>query len=238
MRQTIISALLLALTMVAKAQTIAPQAEYSDNGTPATMNPGDNYKGPAPLTVTFHANPECDDTWTVNYEWRFTLEGQDEPYLIRYDKDTEYTFVTAGAHHIVCYVIFTRGDEREEYTEEYWNSADASPFNISIEESDLIMPNAFTPNGDGHNEVYHAKSYKSLVEFRAIIFNRWGTKIYEWNDPAGGWNGKYKGKDMPQGVYFVYVRARGADGRVYNIKKDVNLLRGFSNITSSSSTDE
>ena len=99
------------------------------------------------------------------------------------------------------------------------------------------MPNIFTPNnGDDYNNIYRAKpTYKSIVEFRAIIFNRWGTKLYEWHDPAGGWDGKYKGRDMPQGVYFVLVNAKGADGRTFTIKRDVNLIRDY-NQTSSSTT--
>ena len=96
-----------------------------------------------------------------------------------------------------------------------------------MSESRLEMPNAFSPNGDGLNDVYRAKSgYRSIVEFHAAIFNRWGHKLYEWDDPAGGWDGKYKGKDVAQGVYFVLVKAKGADGRTYNIRRDVNLLRG------------
>ena len=56
-------------------------------------------------------------------------------------------------------------------------------------------------------------------------------KLYEWTDPAGGWDGKYKGKDVAQGTYFVNVTAKGADGKVFNIKRDVNLLRGYSQTT-------
>ena len=90
------------------------------------------------------------------------------------------------------------------------------------------MPNIFTPNGDGVNDVYRAKNgYRSLVTFKACIFNRWGQKLYEWTDPAGGWDGRFKGQDVKDGVYFVIVNARGADGRVFNIKKDVNLLRNY-----------
>ena len=65
------------------------------------------------------------------------------------------------------------------------------------------------------------------MELDAYSFNRGGQKIYEWHDPAGGWDGKFNGKDVKQGVYFVLVKAKGADGRKYNIKKDVNLLRGY-----------
>ena len=94
------------------------------------------------------------------------------------------------------------------------------------------MPNAFSPNGDGINDVYKAKDgYQSIIEFHAYIFNRWGQQLYSWDNPADGWDGKFHGKDVKQGVYFVLVKAKGADGIKYNIKRDVNLLRGFSENT-------
>ena len=94
------------------------------------------------------------------------------------------------------------------------------------DESKLVMPNTFTPNGDGHNDIFKAKEYRNLSEFHAYIFNRWGQKLYEWTDPAEGWDGKYHGNDVKPGVYFVLVKARGTDDVIYNIRKDVNLLRG------------
>ena len=93
-------------------------------------------------------------------------------------------------------------------------------------ESKLIMPNTFTPNNDGHNDIYKAKEYRNLSEFRAYIFNRCGQKLFEWTDPAEGWDGTYNGNDVKPGVYFVLVKARGTDDVIYNIRKDVNLLRG------------
>lgn len=92
----------------------------------------------------------------------------------------------------------------------------------------LEFPNAFSPNGDGVNDVYKAKStYRNITSFHAYILNRWGQKIYDWRDPAGGWDGTYRGKQVADGVYFLYCKATGADGRKYNIKKDVNILRGY-----------
>ena len=100
--------------------------------------------------------------------------------------------------------------------------------------STLVMPNAFTPNHDEINDIYKAKSHQNIVEFRAYIFNRWGQKLYEWTDINAGWDGTYRGKDVKQGTYFVLVKAKGADGQDYNIRKDVNLLRGFTEGTSNS----
>lgn len=219
-------------------QSIAPIAEYvNEKDEESRLEPGEQYGGSAPLTVRFSANPSDDEDWVSHYEWRFSMEGASEPYLIRYEQDTEYTFTQAGAHHIVCYAIFTRGNERVEYTQEFW-SLDVQPIMITIWNSKLEMPNIFTPNnGDDYNNIYGAKpGYQSIVEFRAIIFNRWGTKLYEWNDPAGGWDGTYRGKDMPQGVYYVLVTAKGADGRKFTIRRDVNLIRNYSNESSSSSS--
>ncbi len=203
--------------------TINPTATFQ---TPDGDETGTSYSGSAPLTVRFTANAEHVGSWTSHYEWRFMLEGQTTPYLVRYEEDTEYTFLKAGLHRIELYATFIQGNDTVAYTEDYWK--DAEPITVSISESKLEMPNAFSPNGDGINDVYKAKSgYQSLVEFHAYIFNRWGQKLYEWTDPAGGWDGKYKGSDVKPGVYFVLVKAKGADGRKFNIKRDVNLLRGY-----------
>lgn len=194
--------------------------EYGD------ADQGTEFSGPAPFEAEFHAQAENTDGWTEYYEWRFTREGEEQPFLIRYEADTSYKFTKAGSTKVVLYANFTRGSETVEYTEEYWQ--DATPLTISISESSLDMPNAFSPNGDGINDVYKAKQgYKSLVEFHAAIYNRWGQKLFEWTDPADGWDGTFHGRDVAQGVYFVKVEALGADGIKYHFKKDVNLLRGY-----------
>ena len=218
--------LVLCTTLQAYADevpTIDPQATFTTDEGEETST---SYSGSAPLTVVFHANAENIGVYTPHYEWRFTKEGETQPYLVRYEEETEYTFTQAGSHRIVLYATFINGTDTVAYTKDYWQ--DAQPITIQISESKLEMPNAFSPNGDGINDIYRAKNnYQSIVEFDAYIFNRWGQKIYEWHDPAGGWDGKFNGKDVKQGVYFVLVKAKGADGRKYNIKKDVNLLRGY-----------
>lgn len=218
--------LVLCTTLQAYADevpTIDPQATFTTDEGEET---GTSYSGSAPLTVVFHANAENVGMYTPHYEWRFTKEGETQPYLVRYEEETEYTFTEAGSHRIVLYATFINGNDTIAYTKDYWQ--DAQPITIQISESKLEMPNAFSPNSDGINDIYRAKNnYQSIVEFDAYIFNRWGQKIYEWHDPAGGWDGKFNGKDVKQGVYFVLVKAKGADGRKYNIKKDVNLLRGY-----------
>lgn len=225
-RKMLLAATLLFVGHIAMADdipTINPIATFM---TPDGEETGSSYSGSAPLQVRLEANTENLGEWTPHYEWHFTMEGNDQPYLVRYEQDTEYTFTKAGLHKIMLYATFTMGKDTIEYTKEYWE--ETGPITVSISESKLEMPNAFSPNGDGINDIYKAKSgYQSLVEFHAYIFNRWGQKLYDWTDPADGWDGKYKGKDVKDGVYFVLVKAKGADGRKFNIKRDVNLLRGY-----------
>lgn len=215
--------------------TISPTATYTDiNGEETESN---EMSGQAPLVGRFKANPSNVEGYTATYEWRFTKEGETSPYLTRYEEETEYTFNMAGSHSIVIYATFTKGDDVIQYGQEYWD--ETGPMRVTISESKLEMPNAFSPNGDGINDIYKAKDgYQSIVEFHAYIFNRWGQKLFEWTNPADGWDGKYKGKDVAQGVYFVLVEAKGADGKTYKIKRDVNLLRGFTESTTNGGTTE
>lgn len=229
MRIHIISLLLLCCA-VSRAQestpTISPIASYTDSE--GNSQESTSISESAPLTVTFKSGAENTEGWNAHYEWHFYREGKrDSPYLVRYEEETTYTFNDAGAHFVELWATFTNGSDSVKYTDDYW-TGEGSPIVVSISESSLSFPNAFSPNGDGINDIYKAKEgYKSIVEFKATIFNRWGQKIYSWDDPAGGWDGKFNGKDCKQGVYFVLVKAKGADGRRFNIKKDVNLLRGY-----------
>ena len=171
----------------------------------------------APLTVRFAAN-STETEGDVGYEWRFTREGEEKPFMTRYEETTTYEFKQSGMTKVELYVTMAGYDEAEL----------TATFSISITNSMLEMPNAFSPNGDGVNDIYKAKeNHKSIVEFHAYIFNRWGQKIYDWTDINGGWDGTWNGKDVKDGTYYVLVKAKGADGINYEIKKDVNVLRKY-----------
>lgn len=230
---TLITAINIKADTYDEIPTISPTATYvTDEG----EEENSNMSGNAPLVGRFQANPQNVGEYSANYEWRFTIDGESTPYLTRYEENTEYTFTKAGTHNIVVYATFINGNDTIAYTQEYWD--EIGPMRVTISESKLEMPNAFSPNGDGINDIYKAKDgYQSIIEFHAYIFNRWGQKLYEWDDPAGGWDGKYKGKDVKQGVYFVLVKAKGADGRTFNIRRDVNLLRGYTEESGTSTTE-
>lgn len=199
------------------AQDVNPSATYiNDEGNETTTD--SDLSGQAPLTVTFRANPTDMDGLNPTYEWHFRMEGEEKDFMVRYEEDTEYTFTASGTCAVT---LITTLDDGEQL-------GDTHTIRVTVSESKLVFPNAFSPNGDDKNPTYKPMEYQSIVEFHAYIFNRWGQKLYEWTDPAAdGWDGTYKGKDVKEGVYFVLVKAKGGDGREYLIRKDINLLRGY-----------
>lgn len=189
----------------------------------------ESYSGSAPVIAQFKANPSgLDDAdgaplYSARYEWKvYEQQTPDVMVVHRFEEDLEYTFDHYGSYIVELSAIFIHGNDTVFYPEE---GDDGTRFTVSISESRLEMPNAFSPNGDGTNDIYKAKStHQSIVSFRAIIFNRWGQRLYSWDDVNGGWDGKVNGKVVADGVYFVNVVAKGADGRQYHIRKDVNVL--------------
>ena len=224
-KKFILSFFILFLTsLTAGAQQVtpkvSPKASYVDSkGLTQEVTSIDD--GQAPLEVTFTANPSGMDDYSPSYEWHFRrLEGNSgyEELFVRYEEETQYTFTESGSYTIILKTILdSEGTQLDDET-----------ITVFIADSYLEFPNAFSPNnGDELNNIFKAKRHKSLVSFHAYIINRWGQKLYDWTDPDGGWDGKYKGKDVKDGVYFLLCKARGADGKEYNIRKDVNLLRKF-----------
>ena len=170
----------------------------------------------APLDVTFMANGQNTEGRNISYEWHFRMENEETDYVVRDEENMDYTFTNAGTTH-----VYFRAYEHEVLIGE-------AEFIIEVTTSKLKMPNAFTPNGDGRNDTYKPMTHESLVEFHAYIYNRYGQLLYDWTNPdAEGWDGTYRGKQVREGVYYVLVKAKGADGVEYNIRRDINLLRGY-----------
>jgi trimeric autotransporter adhesin len=89
---------------------------------------------------------------------------------------------------------------------------------------DIYIPNAFTPNGDGRNDILLVYGY-TIQNMRLMIFNQWGEKIFESNSQSAGWNGTYKGKPQPSGVYMYVCQLTLRDGTTEVKKGSVNLVR-------------
>jgi len=82
-----------------------------------------------------------------------------------------------------------------------------SVFSFNLSEFKAYIPNAFTPNGDAINPEFKPVNIsQNLKNYTLEIFDPWGGKIFESNNPNLGWNGQYKGEIVAQGVYFYVIK--------------------------------
>ncbi|MBO7118816.1 MAG: gliding motility-associated C-terminal domain-containing protein [Bacteroidaceae bacterium] len=195
-----------------------------------------------PFRVVFTANPTIPDGFKsqVWYEW--TLWNQNDPgnILVRRNDETfEWEVNESGSYTVQLKAIFYGEDGSVEDYEFPQEGEDAKYITFTLTESSLEFPNGISPNDDDRNDVLKPKDgYKGIVKFHAVVFNRWGKKLYSWDDIHGGWDGKVNGKVVPDGVYFLNVSAKGADGINYNIKKAINVISGYNNGENEGTTTE
>jgi gliding motility-associated-like protein len=103
------------------------------------------------------------------------------------------------------------------------NSAAVTALATSLTD-DIFVPNAFTPNGDGKNDVIrvHSEGVKTL---KFSVYDQWGELLFATNDMTTGWDGTYKGAREPFGVYIYYLTASMNNGHQVNKKGTITLLR-------------
>ena len=91
---------------------------------------------------------------------------------------------------------------------------------------DIYIPNSFTPNGDGLNDIFNIKTTYEFSHFKLSIYNRWGEMIFESEDINKGWDGTFKGKLVPSGVYIYLITATIKDtGEKRKITGRVTVVR-------------
>lgn len=95
---------------------------------------------------------------------------------------------------------------------------------IVADEMGLFLPNAFTPNGDGSNDVFLAVS-NSTVKFEMLIFNRGGNLVFQSSDIKKGWDGSFKGQPAENNVYVYKVSYVGKDNKSHSLNGSVTLIR-------------
>ncbi|MCX2575099.1 putative Ig domain-containing protein [Pedobacter sandarakinus] len=90
--------------------------------------------------------------------------------------------------------------------------------------NDLFIPNTFTPNGDGKNDIFLAYG-NTVSRIKMSVYNQWGEYLFESNSLTTGWDGVYKGNMQPSGVYVYYVDVTFNDGTTKFFKGTITLLR-------------
>lgn len=78
----------------------------------------------------------------------------------------------------------------------------------------FVVPNAFTPNGDGHNDCFGIQHWGDVTIEQLDVFNRQGMKVFTTKNPAECWDGRFNGQMQPTGTYVYAIRARTACGEI------------------------
>tara|TARA_B110000495_G_scaffold193297_1_gene198318 strand:- start:133 stop:1218 length:1086 start_codon:yes stop_codon:yes gene_type:complete len=160
--------------------------------------------GYAPLDVYF-SNPAT----RGSVLWNFGDGTSSE------DFSPSHTFEEYGTYTIELIVTDTNGEEKKDYR----------VIEVEANSAITVLPNVFTPNGDGINDFCAVKG-KNLAAFQMKVFNRSGSVIFESQSIDNSWDGKNKfGENIPIGTYFYLISARGIDGKVYEHTGPITLSR-------------
>jgi gliding motility-associated-like protein len=159
--------------------------------------------------VPFKVEFKNDSKGAVSYEWNFG-NGTNSNVV-----NPSAEFIKEGSYDVTL-IAYTA------------NKQCADTFRVTIVvigESEVQIPNIFSPNNDGLNEKFTIMG-KNILSTTGEIFSRWGHKIFEWDSPTGGWDGKNTfGSDVSDGTYYYIINAKGVDDKEYRFTGTVTLVR-------------
>jgi gliding motility-associated-like protein len=192
---------------------------------PSIINPIENYSqiicdspidrtAPCPPTLTINGNCEFTENeliWNnpnnscaddvVSYNLYYTpVEGEEMELIATFSSSTDTSFFHSNGSSLAgCYAI---------------TALDSIQYNNESESSNIVcfdncpeysLPNVFSPNADGNNDLFHAiLPYKYVESIEIEIYNRWGQVVYTTTNPDVNWDGKHKDSStpVPDGVYY------------------------------------
>jgi gliding motility-associated-like protein len=182
------------------------QVDVIKDPVPVASFTADVYTGEDPLTVNFTNT----STGSNIYQWIFDGDSKsnDKNPSFIYKKPNIYTVLLITSDNSMC--------------------PDTATAEISVYERFTVdIPNVFTPNGDGQNDVFTINS-TGIEELSCEIYDRWGLKIYNWDRKNDGWDGRsLSGSKATEGTYFYILKIKPqGDGKAPFIKSGhLTLLR-------------
>ena len=166
-------------------------------------------KGRAPLDVNFDVEGEG----VVSYSWDFGDNSSTSS-----DASSFHTFKEPGRYKVEL-IILDKNANTETLIEYIEVESTTKP-------SLGFVPNAFSPNGDGLNDVYKFTTTRNIKSFNARVLNpNNGSVVFQWNSIDEGWDGKdFSGTKLNVGPYYLAVQVVGFDGSVIQKNLRINLM--------------
>jgi len=159
--------------------------------------------------VEFFNLSECNDTSGCAYIWDF---GDGETAISR---DVTHNYTDLGLYDVGLTVTTAHG------------CVDSL---LKVEEVEILgagtitFPNAFTPNGDGLNDVFRPVS-EGVIKYELLVYTRWGELIFTTKDLNAGWDGKINGELAKPDVYVWKAEGKFTNGRAFELAGDVTLVK-------------
>lgn len=165
----------------------------------------------------------------------------DPPYVIT-GNGTSLIYLGAPGANVTWYPLgstapttgYTVGafpDRPTTYTAVVTNGACSDKTTVHVEaysagciDKDVFVPNTFTPNSDGQNDIFIVRGLK-VQEIYFAVYNRWGEMVFETTDKTKGWDGIYKGRPADVGVFGWYLKVKCFNGEETFRKGNVTLIR-------------
>jgi gliding motility-associated-like protein len=176
-------------------------ADFQVTFTPSTI------VGEAPLEVVFDNTTDSQANvqgMNITYTWDFgngTTSSTADNVTANYVAGGTYQVVLSGNNGLGC--------------------SDTTSVTITVEDPLAVsIPNIFSPNNDGKNDVFRVAG-SGIKSLQVDIFNRWGKKVASYSDATGSWNGD----DASAGVYFYIITYTGSDLQPHTVKGHVTLVR-------------
>lgn len=145
-----------------------------------------------------------------NYSW-YPADGLDNPLIANPVASPQQT--------TTYYLTIT-----DPYGCTYTDTLKIFVLEVICDEPYIYVPNAFTPDGDGKNDVLYVRS-KMMTEMNFMVYDRWGEKVFETQNVDEGWDGRYKGKPCDPAVFVYYLSARCHNETFFKKSGNVTLIR-------------
>lgn len=210
------------------------QWDFGDGQTSTLQNPMNVFSNAGSYNVQLIISDVlgCTDTTTQNFS--FTI---DQPFIVNLGNDTGLCLgesVLLDAGNAGALYAWSTGETTQTIsvadipklvsvivTNGHCTAYDSIMVDLSC---DVIIPNAFSPNGDGLNDDWHIV-YKNINKLTLNVYNRWGEMIWQTEDPSMFWNGMNHGHECEIGSYVYYLEAGFDNGQKIQRRGNVTILR-------------